>query len=154
MSRVYLGAWAILLLFGAFVIRESLQLSYSGTDFGPGPGFFSFWLGVLVVVLSLAEIARALRHLREPVPAGFFPNRAGLRRILALVGAMAAALLLMPTLGYSLTMLGFCLFLLRMLTTQPWWVTLVIAGAGSFGTFHVFRTLQVFLPAGVFGLGF
>ncbi len=152
MSRVYLVAWAILLLFGGYVIYESLQLSYSGTDFGPGPGFFSFWLGVLVVVLSAVEIARTFRHVREPVPPDFFPTGAGVRRILALIGAMAAALLLMPTLGYSLTVLAFCIFLLRVLTSQPWWVTLLIAGAGSFGTFHVFRVLQVFLPVGVLGV--
>ncbi len=152
MSRVYLVAWTILLLFGGFVIYESLELSYSGTDFGPGPGFFSFWLGVLAVLLSVTELARTLRHVREPVPADFFPTRAGVRRILALVGAMVAALLLMPTLGYSLSMLGLCVFLLRVLTTQPWWVTLLIAGAGSFGTFHVFRVLQVFLPVGVLGV--
>jgi hypothetical protein len=152
MSRVYLVVWAILLLFGGFVIRESLELSYFGIDFGPGPGFFSFWLGVLVVVLAVVEIARALRHLREPVPADFFPGRQGIRRILALVGAMVAAVLLMPTLGYSLTILGFCVLLLRVLTTQSWWVTLLVAGAGSFGTFHVFRALQVFLPVGFLGM--
>jgi len=152
MSRVYLATWAILLLFGGFVIRESLQLSYSSADFGPGPGFFSFWLGVLVVVLCVVEIAGTLRHLHEPAPPDFFPGGAGIRRILALIGAMVAALLLMPALGYSLTMLGFCIFLLRVLTRQPWWVTLLIAGAGSFGAFHVFRTLQVFLPVGFLGI--
>lgn len=152
MSRVYLVAWAILLLFGGFVIRESLQLSYYSADFGPGPGFFSFWLGVLLVLLSVAEIARSLRHLHEPVPPDFFPGEAGVRRILALVGALVAALLLMPALGYPLTMLAFCIFLLRVLTGQPWWVTLLIAGAGSFGTFHLFRALQVFLPVGFLGI--
>lgn len=152
MSRVYLVAWAILLLFGGFVIRESLQLSYYSADFGPGPGFFSCWLGVLVVALSGVEIARTLRRLHEPVPPDFFPAGSGVRRILALVGALVAALLLMPTLGYSLTMLGFCIFLLRVLTRQPWWVTLLLAGAGSFGTFHVFRALQVFLPVGFLGI--
>lgn len=152
MSRVYLVAWTALLAFGGFVMYESLDLSYYGTDFGPGPGFFSFWLGVLVVVLSLWEIRRALPNLRERVPADFFPDRAGVRRIMALIGAMVAAVLFMGTLGYSLTILLFCFFLLRVLATQPWWVTLALSLAASFGTFHVFRSLQVFLPVGFLGI--
>ncbi len=152
MSRVYLVAWTALLAFGGFVIYESLQLSYYGIDFGPGPGFFSFWLGVLVVILSLWEIARTLPNLRERVPADFFPDRAGVRRILSLVAAMVAAVLLMGTLGYSLSILLFCIFLLRVLATQPWWLTLALSLAASFGTFHVFRALQVYLPVGFLGI--
>jgi len=151
-SRVHLVAWSILLVFGGFVIYESLELSYSGTDFGPGPGFFSFWLGVLVIVLSVVEIARTLRRLGEPVPAGFFPDWRGVRRILSLTGAMVAVLLLMPTLGYSLSILLFCIFLFRALATQPWWLTVLLSLATSFGTFHVFRSLQVFLPVGLLGI--
>lgn len=151
MSRVYLATWTILLGFGGFVIYESLQLNLTGMDFGPGPGFFSFWLGVLVVVLSLWEIAKTLPRLAERVPADFFPDRGGVRRILALIGAMVAAVLLMGTLGYSLTILAFCIFLLRVLATQPWWVTLVLSLGASFGTFHLFRSLQVFLPVGFLG---
>ncbi|MBP1780116.1 MAG: hypothetical protein H6Q86_6127, partial [candidate division NC10 bacterium] len=58
MSTVDRIAWSVLCAFGVFVIYESLQIKYYGSDFGPGPGFFSFWLGVLVVVLSVIEIGR------------------------------------------------------------------------------------------------
>lgn len=152
MSRVYLLAWTALLGFGGFVVYESLQLNLTGMDFGPGPGFFSFWLGVLVITLSLWEIAKAIPHFAERVPADFLPTGAGVRRILALVGAMVAAVLLMGTLGYSLTILCFSTFLLRVLATQPWWATIVISLAASFGTFHLFRSLQVFLPVGFLGI--
>jgi hypothetical protein len=43
MSTVDRIAWTVL-AFGGFVIYESLQINYYGSDFGPGPGFFSFWL--------------------------------------------------------------------------------------------------------------
>ena len=152
MSRVHLVAWTILLGFGGFVIYESLQLNYYGSDFGPGPGFFSFWLGVLVVLVSLGEVARTLPGLREAVPADFFPDGAGVRRIFALIGAMVAALLLMGTLGYSITILFFSVFLLRVLATQPWWLTLVLSLGASFGTFFFFRALQVYLPVGFLGI--
>ena len=151
MSRVNRIVWGVFLLFGGFVIYESLQLSYYGTDFGPGPGFFSFWLGVLVIVLSVVEIGRTLR-VSDPVPEGFLPTRQGVKRILSLLGALAACIFLMNPLGYALTTLAFCIFLLRTLAGQSWWLTLLISFGSSFGLLHVFRTLQVFLPTGWFGI--
>ena len=152
MNRVARVVWGLLLLFGAFVIRESLELSYYGTDFGPGPGVFSFWLGVLVVGLSVIEIAGTFRRPAAPLPEGFIPDRNGVTRMLCVVGALVATLLLMGRLGFSLTMLGFCLFLLRRLGRQPWWLTLALSLVASFGLFHLFRLLQVFLPKGVLGI--
>jgi hypothetical protein len=151
MTTVDRIAWGALLLFGGFVIYESLQINYYGSDFGPGPGFFSFWLGILVVGLSIAELARGLRK-RQALPAHFFPDRGGLIRMACLMGALFAVVPLLPRLGYSLTMLVFCTFLLRALGRQPWWLILLLALAGSFGTALVFRELQVLLPRGIVGI--
>ncbi len=152
MSRVNYIVWGLLLLFGAFIIHESLDLSYYGTDFGPGPGFFSFWLGVLVIVLSVIQIAGTLRRPAEPLPDDFIPDRDGITRMLCVFGALVASLLLMKPLGFSLTTLGFCIFLLRMLGRQSWWLTLTLSIVGSFGLFHLFRLLQVILPTGFLGI--
>lgn len=152
MSRVNRIVWGLLLLFGAFVIHESLDLSYYGTDFGPGPGFFSFWLGVLVVVLSVIQIAGTLRRPAEPLPDGFVPDWDGVKRMVCVFGALVASLLLMNPLGFSLTVLGFSIFLLRTLGRQSWWVTLTLSVVGSFGLFYLFLQLQVFLPGGILGI--
>jgi putative tricarboxylic transport membrane protein len=151
MSTVDRIAWAVLCAFGAFVIYESLQIKYYGSDFGPGPGFFSFWLGVLVVVLSVIEIGRTFGK-RVPLPANFFPGKAGVARIACLLGALMAVVFLLTRLGYSLTMFLFCGFLLRVLGKQPWWLTVVLTLAGSFGTAYIFRQLQVILPGGWLGM--
>jgi len=143
--------WSIFLLFGGFVIYESLQLSYYGIEFGPGPGFFSFWLGILVIGLSVIEIGRTLRA-SDPLPEDFVPNWEGLNRILCLLGALVATVFLMDPLGYKLTTLAFCVFLLRALAGLSWWLTLLISLASSFGLFYIFRTLQVLLPTGWLGL--
>ena len=150
MSIIDRISWGALLVFGVFVIYESLQINYFGSDFGPGPGFFSFWLGVLVVGLSVVEISRGLRK-AVALPAGFFPDRAGVVRIACLLGALVAVVFLLDRLGYSLTMALFCLFLLRALGRQPWWLTVVLTLAGSFGTAYIFRLLQVILPGGILG---
>jgi len=151
MSTVDRIAWTVLCAFGGFVIYESLQINYYGSDFGPGPGFFSFWLGVIVVALSVVEIGRTFGK-RIPLPANFFPATAGVVRIACLLGALMAVVLLLTRLGYSLTMFLFCVFLLRVLGKQPWWLTIVLALAGSFGTAYIFRQLQVILPGGILGM--
>jgi putative tricarboxylic transport membrane protein len=144
--------WGLLLLFSGFVVRESLELSYYGTDFGPGPGFFSFWLGILLIVLSLIQIAGTFRGPLEPLPDDFLPGREGIKRMLCVLAALLASLLLMNHLGFSLTMLGFCVFLFRTLGRQPWWLTLTLAVMGSFGLSYVFGQLQVILPTGLLGI--
>ncbi|MFB3818258.1 MAG: tripartite tricarboxylate transporter TctB family protein [Candidatus Methylomirabilales bacterium] len=151
MTTVERVSWSLLLLLGAFVVYESLQINYYGSDFGPGPGFFSFWLGILVVVLSGVELIRT-RGKREPVPPGFFPSGSGVARIGAILGALVGALLLLGRLGFSVTMFMFAAVLLRVLGRQPWWLALLLAFAGSFGTAYVFRQLQVLLPRGILGM--
>ena len=152
MTRINRIVWGVVLAFGAFVVYESLELSYYGTDFGPGPGFFSFWLGVLVIGLSVIELARTLRGPREPLPAAFIPGRDGALRILYILAALVASLFLMAPLGFSLCMLGLCVLLLRALARLSWWATVPIALASSFGLFYLFRQLQVFLPTGILGI--
>jgi len=143
--------WGVLLAFGAFVIHESLDHKYYGSDFGPGPGFFSFWLGILLMVLSLIQIILTWRRPAEPLPAGFVPNREGIKRMVSIIGALVAAQFLMNILGFSLTMMGFCIFLLRRLGRESWWLTLVLAVVASFGTTYLFGLLQVMLPKGLLG---
>ena len=151
MNRVNTIVWGGLAAFGGFIVYQSLQHNYYGSDFGPGPGFFSFWLGIQVILLSLAQVFATWRGPREPLPDGFIPRREGVKRMASIVGALVVSLLLMNTLGFSLTMMGFCLFLLRRLGRQPWWLTLPLSVAASFGTNYLFGLLQVILPRGFLG---
>ncbi len=152
MTRVNYIVWGLLLAFGGFIIHESLDHNYYGSDFGPGPGFFSFWLGILLMFLSLVQIVGTFRRPAEPLPNDFIPERAGIKRMLSILGALAASLLLMKPLGFSLTMLGFSIFLLRSLGRQSWWLTVILAVVGSFGTTYLFGLLQVMLPRGFLGI--
>jgi len=151
MRRVDTIVWGVLLAFGAFVVHESLDHKYYGSDFGPGPGFFSFWLGILLMVLSLIQIILTWRRPAEPLPSGFVPSREGVSRMVSIIGALVAAQFLMTIFGFSLTMMGFCIYLLRRLGRQSWWLTLVLAVVASFGTTYLFGLLQVMLPKGFLG---
>jgi len=151
MSRVNYIVWGLLVAFGVFIVHESLDHNYYGSDFGPGPGFFSFWLGILLIVLSIIQIVMTYRRPAEPLPDGFIPDRKGINRILSIMGALAASLFLMNVLGFSLTMMGFCIFLLRRLGRQPWWQTLILSAVAGFGMAYLFGLLQVVLPRGFLG---
>jgi putative tricarboxylic transport membrane protein len=151
MSRLYRAVDVIFLVFGALVVYLALELSYHA-EFGPGPGFFSFWLGALMIGLALIDIIGTLRQPQEPLPPGFIPDRDGIRRVLYIVGALVATLFLLKPLGWTLTIFCFSIFLLQTMGRQAWWLTLLLSLVSSFGTFHLFRQLQVFLPTGILGI--
>jgi putative tricarboxylic transport membrane protein len=151
MTRLYHIVNAVLILFGALVVYWSVGLDYM-TDYGPGPGFFSFWLGLILILLAGNDIIGCARRPAEPLPADFLPDREGRLRILYIGVALTAAIFLLEPLGFSLSMVLFCVFLLRAVGRQSWWATLLISAVGSFGTFYLFNLLQVPLPRGFWGL--
>jgi hypothetical protein len=151
MTRLYQIVAILIALFGAFVVYLSLELSYSA-DYGPGPGFFSFWLGVLLILLAAVNFIGLCRRPKEPLPKGFLPDKKGVRRLFYISGSLVAALAVMQYLGFTLTILFLSIFLLRTMSQQPWWATLLIAVIGSAGTFQLFRLLQVSLPVGFLGM--
>jgi putative tricarboxylic transport membrane protein len=151
MKLVNTLVWGLLIAFGAFIVHQSLGHSYYGSDFGPGPGFFSFWLGILLIVLSVIQLVTTYRRPAESLPDGFIPSREGIKRILSIMGALAASLAVMKFLGFALTMTAFCIFLLRSLGRQPWWQTLILSALAGFGMAYLFGLLQVMLPKGFLG---
>jgi hypothetical protein len=86
---------AALLLLGLHVVREALAYGYMrGTT--PGPGFFPFWVGLALAVLSLANLARSVRGV-ERLASRF--DAQGLYQTLAIVGCVAGFVLAAPWLG-------------------------------------------------------
>jgi putative tricarboxylic transport membrane protein len=133
------------------VLYEAVELEYYST-LGPGPGFFPFWVGLVLALLSGIMIWQAATGAREPLPPDFFPQREGRVQLAAIVVSMVGTMALLDVLGFRLTMLAFFLVLLRTLGRSSLPMTLAIAVAGSFGTFYLFdRHLQVPLPTGVLG---
>jgi len=103
--------------------------------------------------MSFVQIVMTYRRPVEPLPDGFIPGRDGVKRMLYIMGALVASLLLMNYLGFSLTMMVFCIFLLRTLgRRQSWGLTLTLSVIGSFGTWFLFGLLQVGLPTGFLGI--
>jgi putative tricarboxylic transport membrane protein len=89
---------ALLLLFGVYLIYSGLQLGYLQRNV-PGPGFFPFWCGLVVAVLSAVNLARCSFGL-ELHQANV--NAAALAPILGLSATLATYLLVTPWLGMLL----------------------------------------------------
>ncbi|NVO12624.1 MAG: tripartite tricarboxylate transporter TctB family protein [Rhodoplanes sp.] len=152
MRRPYQIAGSLFLLMAVLVGWQSLTMKFY-THLGPGPGFFPFWLAVALGVVSIVMIAQSTFGPSEPMPADFRPTRGGVLRMATVVVTLAATAALLEPLGFRLTMFAALLFLLAALGRQVWFVTVLIAAAGSFGAFQVFDGwLRVALPTGVFGL--
>ena len=117
MRRVCQVAGLCFLALSLFVVWKSFGMKYY-SSFGPGPGFFPFWLGTLLAVLSAAWVIQVTFGATEPMQEGFIPNRAGKISIVAVLIALILVTWLMEIIGFCLTMFVFQLFLLAVLGKQ------------------------------------
>src|SRR3954463_10212422 len=91
---------ALLAALGVYVFLHSRAWDYY-TDDGPGPGFFPYWYGVAMVVLSLALIAS--RALKPGAAKGHTVDWGAMRRALGTWLAFAVSVALMDQLGFVLS---------------------------------------------------
>src|ERR671914_587025 len=107
MRRYYQAAGVLALALAVYFMVESRTSLNYYTEYGPGPGFLPFWCGVL--------------------PEGFAPPRAGLMRIVSVIGALLAFVLAMGLIGFQLAMLAFLWFLLLRVGGQKHLASLMLA---------------------------
>lgn len=146
MRRICQVASLLLLSLGLFLVYQGRAIGLAG-HFGPGPGFFAFWVGIALATLSLAWGAQASLRAAKAVPPGFVPERSGIVRVASVMLAMVAFAVLLTPLGFNLAMLGLLLFLMLAFGREYLAGKIVIAVAGSFGVHYVFeKLLRVPLP--------
>jgi putative tricarboxylic transport membrane protein len=142
-----LVAGALFLAFSLVVAATSLSMEYY-SSLGPGPGFFPFWLGALLAVMSSIWIVQVYMG-RNNADEGtrFLPESGGIRRVSLIVGALVLLVVGMETLGFQLSMFVFLFVLLFVLGRVRPWLTTLVAAVGSFGLNYLFTTwLDVKLP--------
>jgi len=100
MRRPYQITGAVLLLLAAWIAVEALQLRYY-TSLGPGPGFFSFWLAMILGALAVVMLLQATLGQADPAPPDFFASRTGYLRIGAVVLALAGTTALLEPLVFA-----------------------------------------------------
>jgi len=91
---------------------ESRQFNYL-TDFTPGPGFMPFWVGVILAILSCYLLYDTFR--RKPGKedeTSILPARHALYRVGFIFLMLFGVLMIMPLLGFPITI---CLFVAAIL---------------------------------------
>lgn len=146
MKREDIGSSLFWLLLGVGV-------AYAGWDLGlgklrdPGPGFMLFWVGLIMVGLTLAILLAALR--RAPAAAGVLWAGTRWRKIVLVVAALVGYAYALEPLGFLLTTVLVLIFLFKAIEPQRW--TVAIAGAvltalAAYGLFNLWLGAQ--LPRG------
>jgi putative tricarboxylic transport membrane protein len=135
--------------FGVYVAVASSRLSYV-SEHGPGPGFMPLWLGIGLIVLAISLIAI---DLARPEPKRTI--KLGPWRVARTLGgwlAVMASIILLPLLGFSLSLALLTIFLVVVLDRRSLWIALVVAIGLSLSFYVVFVfALGVSLPSGPWG---
>jgi hypothetical protein len=135
-----------LALLGALLAWQGVRLRLEG-NFGPGPGFFAFWIGIALAAFSLAWAARPGAATAATEDGEPLPDRDGARRVGFVLAALIAFAALLEPVGFDLAMLAFLLALMLGLGRDHLLVKLALAALGSFGLHWLFeRVLKVPLP--------
>jgi putative tricarboxylic transport membrane protein len=135
--------WLAIAIFFAANSFTHLKL---GTLHQPGPGFFPFWAGVVLALLSLISLFRSLRKSDTFSLSGLKSSK-----LLLVTGALLAYLLLLEALGFLIVTFLF-LFLLFRIEYRGWVSSAMLALIGAVSCFAIFQLwLKTQLPAGPFG---
>ena len=146
MQRIHQLAALLFMIGSVFVVWEAWNLEYY-SKLGPGAGFFPFWLGTTLGILSFVWLVQVSRRSGKPKDGAFLPREGGTGRIVAILASLVVLGGLMKFIGFQLTMFLFMVFLLMFLGRQKLVMTLIVALSCSVGVYHVFvRYLDVPLP--------
>jgi putative tricarboxylic transport membrane protein len=140
---------AVLAALGVFIITQALAWDYYTLD-GPGPGFFPFWYGVAMVVLSLLLVLNAARADSDGDKAGVDWPATG--RAMTVWLAFALSVGLMDFLGFLISFALLAFFLVAVIFRRPFTTAAVVAVVSALAFHLIFPVaLSVSLPTGPFG---
>ena len=152
-----LAVAGFIFLLGAIVIVDSVRLGFGWQEIhGPRPGYFPFYIGVIMCVASLVNVARALLVRGEDNKT--FVQVGQLKLVLAVLVPTAVYALLVTWIGIYISSVLFIGFFMRWLGKYPWWKVAGVALGTVVVLYLVFeKWFKVPLPKGplenLLGLG-
>jgi len=142
-------AGGVLAALGVYILVQATRWEYMGFD-GPGPGFFPFWYGLAIVILSLWLVVGRLFRLRRESPGAV--DWPGVRRALGTWALFALSVAVMPWLGFVLSFALLTFVLVRWQFGQGLKTAAFTAVGLAVGFYVLFPlALDVPLPAGRLG---
>ena len=144
MKHLRQAAALIITATGVFLALAGLRLRLEG-QYGPGPGFLAFWVGLALAVLGPVWLLQV--SLAPPTPPSAPSAPGGPVRVAAILLALVAFAVLLAPLGFTVVMLGLLLGLFFAYDREHPIAKVVVALTGSAGTHYVFEHfLRVPLP--------
>jgi putative tricarboxylic transport membrane protein len=147
------AAAAGFLTLGAIVIYDSVRLGFGWKEDGPQAGYFPFYIGVIICVSSLVNLAVALYALRAKDKT--FVETGQLKLVLSVLVPSAAYLFLIggagsfKGLGIYVASALFVAFFMRWLGKYPWWKVAAVSVGNSVVFFLIFEIwFKIPLPKG------
>jgi putative tricarboxylic transport membrane protein len=117
---------ALFFVFGAIVISDSVRLGVGWQEVhGPRPGYFPFYIGLLICISALVNIARALRIPQDKNRS--FVEVGQLRLVLAVLVPTAVYAVLVTWIGIYVSSVLFIGFFMRWLGKYPWWKVVAVS---------------------------
>jgi hypothetical protein len=138
------------------VIFDSVRLGTGWADDGPRPGYFPFYVGLIICVSALVNAVRALL-----VPAAknkTFVETGQLKMVLAVLVPTALYVLAVTWIGIYVSSIAFIAFFMRWLGKYAWWKAAAVGIGAAVVFFVIFeKWFQIPLPKGplesLLGLG-
>jgi len=152
-----LGVAAFIFLLGAIVIVDSVRLGIGWQEIhGPRPGYFPFYIGLIMCVASLVNVVRAL--MVKAADNKTFVEVGQLKLVLAVLVPTALYALLVTWIGIYISSILFIAFFMRWLGKYPWWKVAGVSLGTAVVLYLVFeKWFKVPLPKGalenLLGLG-
>jgi putative tricarboxylic transport membrane protein len=146
------------ILSSLFWLAAGFGVCYGGYDLelgtlrDPGSGFMFFWVGVIMVGLSLAVLVKAVRMKPDQKGVGLLRGEVRWAKILSVLAALVLYAYVFTYLGFILSTVLLLLFLFKAVEPQKWsWAVLgaVISTLTAYGVFQLWLGTQ--LPRGFLG---
>jgi len=139
---------ALFFIIGAVVIYDSTRLGFGWQEVhGPRPGYFPFYIGLLMCISALVNLVLALRVPRAKNAT--FVEVGQLKLVLAVLVPTAIYAALVSWIGIYASSVLFIGFFMRWLGRYPWWKVVAVSAAAVIVFYLIFeKWFLVPLPKG------
>ena len=138
------------LLFSLVTCMEAHRLKL-GDIHQPGPGFFPFWTGIIMVILSFVVLFQSIRK-KESKDSTVQDEPFGSWGIIVVLASLTAYFVSLEKVGFLVNTFLFVGIMLKLVYLQSWRTTLLSALATAIGAQLLFNSLlKAQIPSGVLG---
>jgi hypothetical protein len=138
---------ALFLMAGVLVMYDSVRLGATWGDDGPKPGYFPFYIGLIMTVAAVMNLARGFMIPADKNPP--FVLAGQLKMVLTVLVPAAVYAAAIGWIGIYVASILFIAFFMRWLGKFAWWKVAAVSAGTAVALFLIFeRWFLVPLPKG------